>query len=234
MLSAEKPRSVLVWLGKSPSAKLLTRLAGLGQPITHELLDTEPADQALNYLRQLLVHPGVLATRIEHLDRLAPWLDQELTDRPATHVRLIRPFATWDRLHRARRAAAAGVTTRATQRCGSARKSERPSTYFTELDRNGIDLAENDQSHLDRWLNNGPPARRSARPFVAGLSPAVLARAVDIPPPVPASRQSSPTSKTRPPNSSVASATKHADRGSCRHRSVARRAARPADSPGPR
>jgi hypothetical protein len=104
--SAEKPRSVVVWLGKSRAAQLLTDLAGLGQPLTHELLDTVHADQALNYLRQLLVHTAVLPTRIEHLDRLAPWLDQELADRPAAHVRLIRPFAIWDRLHRARRAAA--------------------------------------------------------------------------------------------------------------------------------
>jgi hypothetical protein len=83
MLSAERPRSVLVWLGKSPSAILLTRLAAPGQPITHQLLDTMPADPALNYLRQLLVHTGVLPARIEHLDRLTTWLGQELADRPS-------------------------------------------------------------------------------------------------------------------------------------------------------
>ena len=38
------------------------------------------------------------------------------------------------------------------------------------------------QAHLDRWLSDGPPARRAARPFVSWAVARGLARAVDIPP----------------------------------------------------
>jgi hypothetical protein len=38
------------------------------------------------------------------------------------------------------------------------------------------------QAHLDRWLSNGPPARRKARPFIRWAIARGLAHAVDIPP----------------------------------------------------
>jgi hypothetical protein len=54
----------------------------------------------------MLVSSGVLPARNEHLERLAPWLEHLLDDRPAHHARLIRPFAHWFVLRRARRTAA--------------------------------------------------------------------------------------------------------------------------------
>jgi hypothetical protein len=186
LLSTEKPRSVVVWRGKSRAAQLLRNLAGLGQPLTHELLDTMPADQGLNYLRQLLVHTGVLPTRIEQLDRLTPWLDQELADRPAAHVRLIRPFAIWDRLHRARRAAASRGDFPRNAAVRFRTEIRAALDLLDELDRNCVDLARMTQCHLDRWLASGPAGRRGARPFVCWAVARGLAKAVDIPPRRPA------------------------------------------------
>jgi hypothetical protein len=54
----------------------------------------------------MLVSSGVLPARNEHLERLAPWLEHLLHDKPAHHARLIRPFAHWFVLRRARRTAA--------------------------------------------------------------------------------------------------------------------------------
>jgi hypothetical protein len=145
-----------------------------------------PGDPALNYLRQLLVHTGVLPTRVEHLDRLTPWLEHELAGRPVAHVHLIRPFASWDRLHRARRAvtgrggypSSAAVRFRAQVRAAL--------DLLAELDRIGIDLASMTQAHLEHWLSNGPPAPRAARSFVCWAVARGLAHAVDIPPGRPA------------------------------------------------
>jgi hypothetical protein len=66
---------VVSWLGASRSALLLGNLARTGDLITHDLLDDLPQDQALRYVRDVLVSSGVLPARNEHLERLAPWLD---------------------------------------------------------------------------------------------------------------------------------------------------------------
>jgi hypothetical protein len=106
------PATVVTWLGKSSAAQLLGGLARTGDPITHDLLDNLPQTQALRYVRDMLASSGVLPARNEHLERLAPWLEQLLHHKPAHHARLIRPFAHWFVLRRARRAATCRTFTR--------------------------------------------------------------------------------------------------------------------------
>jgi hypothetical protein len=77
-----------------PVAPLLGNLARTGDPITYDLLDDLPQTQALHYVREVLVNSGVLPARNEHLERLAPWLEHLLHDKPAHHTRLIRPFTS--------------------------------------------------------------------------------------------------------------------------------------------
>jgi hypothetical protein len=95
------PATVVKWLGTSRSARLLGRLARTGDPITHDLLDDLPQTQALHYVREVLVSSGLLPARNEHLERLTPWLEHLLHDKPAHHARLIRPFTHWFVLRRA-------------------------------------------------------------------------------------------------------------------------------------
>ena len=93
---------MVTWLGKSRSAQLLGSLVRTGSPVTHDLLDDLPRTQALRYVRDMLVSSGVLPTCNEYLERLAPWLEHLLHDKSAHHARLIRPFAHWFVLRRAR------------------------------------------------------------------------------------------------------------------------------------
>ena len=104
LTTVTNPATVVTWLGKSRSARLLGGLARTGDPVTHDLLDDLPQTQALRYVREMLVISGVLPARNEYLERLAPWLEHLLHDKPAHHARLIRPFAHWFVLRRARRA----------------------------------------------------------------------------------------------------------------------------------
>ena len=110
--TVSNPATVVSWLGTSRSARLLGRLARTGDPITHDLLDDLPQTQALHYVREVLVTSGVLPSRNEHLERLAPWLEHLLHDKPAHHARLIRPSTYWFVLRRARRGAARRTFTR--------------------------------------------------------------------------------------------------------------------------
>jgi ribosomal protein L40E len=105
LLGVEHPITILGWLRRSASARLLARLAAEDQPISHDLLDELPQANSLHHFRQVLVHTGVLPERVEYLERITPWLEQLLVGLPSHHARLVRPFAHWFVLRRARRTA---------------------------------------------------------------------------------------------------------------------------------
>ncbi|WP_228566912.1 hypothetical protein [Nocardia sp. SYP-A9097] len=75
LLAAEKPRSVLVWLGRSSAAQLLSELARNGTPITHDGLDALPPSRSVHFVRRMLMCTGVLPYRDDYLDRISPWLE---------------------------------------------------------------------------------------------------------------------------------------------------------------
>src|SRR6185295_557918 len=104
LVNANDPRSVAVWLSKSAAAELLTNLARSGSAISHDALDQLPLGRHVNYVREILVRTAILPPRDEYLERIEPWLDCHLTTYPAEHVRLVRSYAIWYLLHRARRA----------------------------------------------------------------------------------------------------------------------------------
>ncbi|GCB52114.1 hypothetical protein [Streptomyces sp. NL15-2K] len=56
-----------------------------GREFTHELLDELPPDRNQRYIRQLLVHTGILGDRKEDIERIPGWLDtSSRTSRPRT------------------------------------------------------------------------------------------------------------------------------------------------------
>jgi hypothetical protein len=153
-------------------------------PITHDLLDDLPQTQSLRYVREVLVSSGVLRARNEHLERLAPWLEHLLHDKPTHHARLIRPFTHWFVLRRARRAAARRTFTRGSADFARARIRDQDEPRWT-LGRLGTSAS---------WLF---PGQSPARPAVdilfgvrlhrygidahAGRNTARLALAADLP-----------------------------------------------------
>lgn len=163
---ADDPRAVLCWLRRSPNAQLLGELAASGRKLSHDLLDELPPSRYEHYVRQILVHTGVLPDRHEELDRIPAWLDQLLPDRPAEHAALIRPFVHWFLLRRARRRAAqrgrpalAGSYIRTRTRIAL--------EFLTWLDKNEIALDNLTQTHLERWLAEGNTRNYSIRYFLS-------------------------------------------------------------------
>jgi hypothetical protein len=82
LTAAKNLRWVLWWLKRSPNAQLLAELAASGETLSHDLLDDLPPSPTEYYVRQILVHTGVLPERNDALDRIPAWLDQALTSRP--------------------------------------------------------------------------------------------------------------------------------------------------------
>jgi hypothetical protein len=149
--TVSNPATVVDWLGKSRSAHLLGQLAKSGQPITHGLLDELPQTHSLHYVREVLVNAGVLPARNEHLERLTPWLEHLLRDKPAGHARLVRPFAHWSVLRRAaaHRAYGRGSADFARARVLAALD------LLSWLDHRSQPLEALTQADLDQWLIEG-------------------------------------------------------------------------------
>jgi hypothetical protein len=159
LTGATSPVYLLRWLSDRPAGQLLQRLAADGRPISHRLLDDLPPRAEVHYLRHILVHAGVLPERVEYLDRIGPWLAQRLAQCPPSHAQLVRPFARWFLLHRARRTAQArGYTPQASYKLRSHLLAVLE--FLAWLDSQGLDLRTASQADIDAWLTTGPPSRR--------------------------------------------------------------------------
>jgi len=149
--------------------------------LTHEDLDAHPARRGADYLRHLLVANGVLATRDDALVRLEAWVAGRLADvEDKAQRRLLRSYATWRVLRRARqRAEAAGAPRTATRyakvNLGSA------IAFLGFLAARQTDLAAATQADLDDWLAEGPPSAPEVRDFLGWAVDRRLAARFDLP-----------------------------------------------------
>ena len=174
------PATVVNWLGKSRSARLLGQLADSGRPISHGLLDELSQTQSLHYIREVLVSSGVLPARNEHLERLAPWLEHLLRDKAAGHARLVRPFAHWSVLRRARRAAVHRAYGRGSADFARARVLA-ALDLLSWLDHRDQPLDALTQADLDQWLIEGTTTRRAVRYFIQWARARHLTGDVSVP-----------------------------------------------------
>ena len=100
LAAAPSPFPAIQWIKESPNTRLLAQLAAEGRTLSHELLDELPPSRNQRYIRQLLVHTGVLDERNEDLERIPGWLEHELDGQagsarqPRTPVPALVPAAT--------------------------------------------------------------------------------------------------------------------------------------------
>ncbi len=163
-----RPELAMMWLklqGSGPTRLRELAIRAHREPITHALLDDYPPSNTVHRLRHLFVLAGVLPQRTELLDRIEPWLDQLLADRPHHHTSLVRPFLTWHALRRARQRArrhpitaesATYVRTQVTITLN----------FLSWLDNCGKTLATAGQADLDRWLDNGKQTTKFLGSFI--------------------------------------------------------------------
>jgi hypothetical protein len=165
LAAARHPKSVLDWLSRSTSARLLATLAADHATITHDLLDSLPQDHNLRHVRETLVATGVLPPRHEILARLELWLTTFASQLPSHQARYLRPFGDWHVLRGARRRAARGHYTNGAA-TGDRQKIRAAATFLAWLDDQRLDLASITQAHLDLWLTTNPTRSRDIRPFI--------------------------------------------------------------------
>jgi hypothetical protein len=179
LTTADSPRAVIRWLNGT-TGRVLADLAATGQPLTHTALDRLPNSPAVRYLRSLLVHSGALEQSQDYLERVNPWLDRLLAEQPAHHATILRPYAIWDVMARARRRAGRRTTTSATSQY--LRQKIQVAAYFlTWLDDHDTPLDELTQHHLDQYLAEGTSTRYKIRSFITWLRRRRVVTDVDMP-----------------------------------------------------
>jgi ribosomal protein L40E len=162
---ARNAKSALTWLERSSAVPILVDLAHHDGPLSHNLLDGYPRSRYTNMIRLALVHSGALPERVELLEQVDTWLDQFLTDKPSHHVRLVRPFAQWVVLRRARQRVRRQPFTEGS--ASWARQQIRAAADFLGwLDQHGIALADLDQHTMDQWLDHGGGQHYTVRYFL--------------------------------------------------------------------
>ncbi|MGH9078145.1 MAG: hypothetical protein ACRDY0_11975, partial [Acidimicrobiales bacterium] len=167
IVAAPQPYSAHNWLRSSAAAAILAEITTANLAATHESLDAHPRRRGADYLRHLLVAHGVLAPRDNELARLEAWVDARLAtvDDPRRR-RLLRSYATWALLRRARRRAehnnlAARTPTRHAKTC-----LNEAMALLEFLAARGHDLADATQADIDVWLSEGPPGAPRVADFL--------------------------------------------------------------------
>ena len=159
---------------------MLADLARNNGGISHKDLDRYPHSRVSNYLRQALVHAGALPRRDEHIEQVEAWLDEFLREQPLAHSQLLRPFANWVVLRRARQRSRRRPTTEAT--ASWARQRIRTAADLLRyLDDHSLELRSLDQRRLDEWLAAGRSTRHTVRDFILWAGKQGLARRLIVP-----------------------------------------------------
>jgi hypothetical protein len=169
LATTTRPDSTLRWLTKPTPSKLLHALARDAAPLTHTTLDRMPPSHTAHYLRQLLVHTGILPARIEPLERIQPWLERLLATLPGHHARIIGPYAQWSVLRRARRRAIRRRYTNGSAE-GDRAKIRAAIQLLAWLDTHQRDLADLTQPLLDHWLDGDHRRATHIAGFIAWIT----------------------------------------------------------------
>ena len=110
LAGAARPESVYTWMRGTNTKELLTGLGSRSIALTHESFDALPASRSVEYLRELLVHHGMLPERDRQPAAFEAWLTARIQDLSETpHIQApIERFARWHHLNRLRQKASPG------------------------------------------------------------------------------------------------------------------------------
>ena len=159
-VSVEQPRSISVWLDRSPGVGVLREIANGTLPLTHEALDGLAQTASIHHLRQLLVAAGALPQRdpnLARLERALGKLVQSLED-PADR-KLLQAFARWGVLRRARALAERDEFSVIAAKNARTLAAE-AARFLSWLRGRGSSFADCRQADVDLWLSTGVTARQ--------------------------------------------------------------------------
>ncbi|MFC5665588.1 hypothetical protein ACFP3U_21740 [Kitasatospora misakiensis] len=171
---------VLLLLYRAEWLSLLGRLAREHEEITHAVLDDLPPRQHVHYLRRALMASGILPDRDEYLDSVPSWLEAMLAKQAPHIARLIRPYASWSVLRRARSRSQHHESTPSVRKYARARILI-AINFLTWLDGCNLTLGTATQAHVDAWLDGGTTTHNRLRDFLLWAHSRRLAAELAVP-----------------------------------------------------
>ncbi|MGH9269528.1 MAG: hypothetical protein ACRD0D_15305 [Acidimicrobiales bacterium] len=166
IVSARQPYSAHNWLRQAGGAAILAEIASGALALTHEALDAHPRPGAARYVRQMMVAGGVLPARDEALVCLEAWVTERVEAvGDLEHRRLLRAYATWGVLRRARQRAEQAKAVRTPTRHAKTRLLAAVAflAWLAERDRT---LADTQQGDIEAWLAEGPASAHEVKDFL--------------------------------------------------------------------
>ncbi|MGP8206027.1 MAG: hypothetical protein ACLQVK_08225 [Acidimicrobiales bacterium] len=166
IVAARQPYSAHNWLRSAVAASILADVASGEMALSHDALDAHPNTRAAGFLRQLLVAHDVLPARDEALIALETWVTDQLRRvSDPSEGRLLRSYATWRVLRRARARAASRPRPRTAT--GYAKTNLLAAIAFLSwLAERGVKLGEVGQGDIDSWSVEGGPAAHELADFL--------------------------------------------------------------------
>jgi hypothetical protein len=181
LCGVERPASILTWKRSPRVQELLTGLASGDIPLTHQGIDEAGTDKAVNHLRSLLEHAGILTARDEPLAWFERWLTAKLEAVTEPVVRApVERFATWYHLRRLRKTSVPGQSTAAAARYAKQEITEAIKFVTWLHSTHQRTLATCRQQDVDEWLASGPTMRSKVRNLLAWAKKAQLNKSVKI------------------------------------------------------
>jgi hypothetical protein len=177
----ERPASILTWKRSPRVQELLRGLASGTIPLTHPGLDGAGSDKAVNHLRSMLEHAGLLAARDEPLARFERWLSVKLAVITEPAVRgPVEQFSTWHHLRRLRQASVPGQRSAQAVRYAKQEITEAIKFLTWLHNTHHRTLTTCLQQDVDEWLVSGPTTRSKIRNLLAWAKKSWLNSSVHI------------------------------------------------------
>ena len=166
LLEDTTPEQAQDVLNGSEWIQVLGELTASGEPITHQVLDDLGQGMQVRHLRHLLVHTGGLDEQNEGLESVRPWIRSFLAGVSPQNSAVLRPYAAWSVLPRARHRAARVRMTTSAPKYARVRIAV-AEQFLTWLENNDIALADATQRDVNTWLGLGATTRHRLRDFLS-------------------------------------------------------------------
>lgn len=163
-----RPESVYTWMRGANTNELLTGLGTRSIALTHESFDALPASRSVEYLREMLIHHGMLPDRDRQLAAFEQWLVtriQDLAETPNIQAPIER-FARWHHLKRLRQMASPGKSLNTAVRSAKQEITETGKFLKWLYAEYGLAMQGLRQAHLNQYLGEGPTTRYAIRTFL--------------------------------------------------------------------
>jgi hypothetical protein len=168
LAGAARPESIYTSMRGANTKELLTGLGTRSITLTHESFDALPASCSVEYLRELLVHHGMLPDRDRQLAAFEAWLTARIHDLSETpHIQAsIERFARWHHLKRLRQIAGPGKSLNAAVHSAKQEITETGKFLRWLHAEHGLAVDGLRQTHLTPHLSEGPTTRYAIRTFL--------------------------------------------------------------------